>query len=68
MNKTKINLLMDFQCVKELRKLEYTTPVIALSANSMMEAKEEALNFGMNDFLLKPVQIEDLRGVLGKWI
>ena len=45
---------------KELREHNYSKPLIALSAHSMREDREEALKSGFNDYLLKPVNKIDL--------
>ncbi len=41
--------------------------IIAMTANAMQEDKEECLQAGMNDYLSKPVNPEDLVLVLKKW-
>jgi signal transduction histidine kinase/ligand-binding sensor domain-containing protein/DNA-binding response OmpR family regulator len=41
--------------------------IIAMTANAMQEDKEECLGAGMNDYLSKPVNPEDLAQVLKKW-
>lgn len=46
----------------------YKTPVIiAVSANSMELDKTHCLAVGMNDFIAKPVRMEDLRNALQGW-
>ena len=41
--------------------------IIALTANTMQGDMEECLNAGMNDYLGKPVKLEDLVAILEKW-
>jgi signal transduction histidine kinase/CheY-like chemotaxis protein/ligand-binding sensor domain-containing protein len=41
--------------------------IIAMTANAMLEDKEECLNAGMNDYLSKPVNPDDLVQLLRKW-
>ena len=44
------------------------TPIIALTANSMVGDREKCLVSGMDDHLSKPVSLETLRVVLERWI
>lgn len=42
-------------------------PVIAITAHAMEGDKERFLEAGMNDYLAKPLQFEDLEQLLDKW-
>ena len=42
-------------------------PIIALTANATLEAKNACVEAGMNDFLSKPFRPHELAGVLEKW-
>ncbi|MCA9456072.1 MAG: ammonium transporter [Nitrospiraceae bacterium] len=60
-----------FEATREIRKRERTTPqlpIIAMTATAMVGDREKCLETGMNDFLSKPVKLEDLRCVLEKWL
>jgi PAS domain S-box-containing protein len=43
-------------------------PVIALTAGVLMSEREEALTLGMNDFLAKPIDPNQLAHVLAHWV
>ena len=47
--------------------LEWQPTIIALTANTMQGDQEECLNAGMNDYISKPVRLEELTGKLEKW-
>jgi len=42
-------------------------PIIALTASVMKEDTEAAYKAGMNDYITKPVHIEQLKSALMKW-
>jgi len=43
-------------------------PIIALTANAIVGAREMFLQNGFNDFLSKPIEVNKLNGILAKWI
>lgn len=43
-------------------------PIIALSANAVAGAKEEFFAAGMNDFIGKPIDVNELKSKLRKWL
>ncbi len=69
-------ILMDMQ-MPEMDGLEATRiiresmniqpTIIAMTANAMKEDKDECLKAGMDDFLSKPVKLEELVNMLAKW-
>lgn len=61
-----------FQAAREIRKLETGTdrhvPIIAMTANAMQGDREACLAAGMDDYVSKPFELEQLRDVLDKWL
>ena len=43
-------------------------PIIALTANAMQGDREKCLEIGMDDFIAKPVNLEQLEEVLLRWL
>lgn len=59
-------------CIREIRRRESEggperLPVIAITGEQEMEAREECLSAGADDVLTKPFTVEKLSGVLGRW-
>ena len=44
------------------------TPIIAMSANARTEDHDRAMAGGMDDYLVKPVKIEELESALKRWV
>ncbi len=57
-----------YQTTIELRKLKYTMPIIALSANAYSDDVQSCLNSGMNDHLQKPYTEEKLFEKITKFV
>ncbi|MBO7484886.1 MAG: response regulator [Spirochaetaceae bacterium] len=59
------------ETAKEIRKMSNKnskTPIIALSANALSGIKEKFLAEGMNDYLTKPVEKNELNDILARWL
>lgn len=79
LNNDKFNLiLMDVQmpemdgitATRKIRSLPngLSVPIIALTAGVSKEERDECFNVGMNDFLAKPIDADELRRVLNKYL
>jgi signal transduction histidine kinase/CheY-like chemotaxis protein len=61
--------IMDgYEATKQIRNLNINTPIIALTANTMKEHIDKACSVGMNEYLLKPIDIHNLYEVLLKYL
>ncbi|MBU8920310.1 MAG: response regulator [Bacteroidales bacterium] len=47
--------------------LDPAIPVIAMTANAMDGDREKCIEYGMDDYIAKPIDIEKLREILEKW-
>ncbi len=67
-------VLDGYQATRQIRQHEFQQglgahiPVIALTANSMPGDRERCLQAGMDDYLSKPFKLEQLSGMLQKWL
>ena len=52
----------------KLREANFSAPILALSAHALNEAREAALESGMNDYLSKPIQMESLNAAMNRWL
>ncbi|MFW5656032.1 MAG: response regulator [Bacteroidota bacterium] len=53
-----------WQVVKELRQDGFEIPIIAMTATASNKIKKEALQAGMNDYLVKPVELRAIKNLL----
>lgn len=61
------------QAVEKIREYEHenqkpSTPIVALSANVMKKDRDRFRNVGMDDFLAKPIDTEELERVLSRYL
>ena len=61
-----------YEATRRIRQLEQTTgrhtPIIALTANALEEARQECLAAGMDDFATKPMRLDSLKPLLAAWL
>ncbi|MDR1270233.1 MAG: response regulator [Planctomycetaceae bacterium] len=61
-----------YQCTRQLRLAANDTknqnvPVIAMTAHAMIGDREKCLAAGMDDYITKPIDSEQLRDVVSRW-
>ena len=56
-----------YQASLEIRKFDKEVPIIAISANTLLEDEKKSLNSGMNDYLHKPINKENLFNSIGRY-
>jgi len=57
-----------YMATEELRSRGVTVPIVAVTANAMADDRQRCLDSGMDDHLGKPVRLEELMTVLGRWL
>jgi CheY-like chemotaxis protein len=58
-----------FEASRQIRRLPQPQPVIiAVTANALVGERERCLGAGMDDYLSKPFQAEQLVAVVRKWV
>ncbi len=60
------------ETTKRLRQLEdkyyHTVPIIALTANALMDAREKFAKAGMDDFVAKPIEMKEICKCIRRWL
>jgi CheY-like chemotaxis protein len=58
-----------FEACRHIRELGEPQPaIIAVTANALVGERERCLSAGMDDYLSKPFQAEQLVGIVKKWV
>lgn len=53
--------------VKELKNMQNSCPVVAMTASNDQAEREKAFEAGMDDYISKPAKIEEILRMLTKW-
>ncbi|WP_372793614.1 PAS domain S-box protein [Lutibacter sp.] len=64
----KMPVLNGFLAVKKIREFRPNLPIIAQTAYSTIEDREEAINIGCNDFISKPIGKDVLMNVINNYL
>ncbi len=57
-----------YEATEAIRKEGVTTPIVALSAHAIEGVADKCLDAGCDDYISKPIDQDELRRVLGKYV
>ncbi|MCC8171036.1 MAG: response regulator [Parabacteroides sp.] len=60
----KMPVMDGFEAAREIRRISDTVPIVALSAFAFENEKLKAKRCGFNEYLVKPLQVSDLKEIL----
>lgn len=62
-------IMNGYEATQEIReKYTKTTPIIALTAGTITGEKEKCIEYGMNDYIAKPIVLHDIEKILSVWL
>jgi PAS domain S-box-containing protein len=60
-------IMSGYDATKQIRTFDTKIPIVALTAAAMIEDKQKVIEVGMNDHLSKPINSDELYGVITKY-
>ena len=57
-----------YEATKELRQRHFSGIIIAVTASALADEREQCIQVGMNDILIKPYKRSDIEAVCKKWL
>lgn len=57
-----------YEATRRLREMSLTVPVVAMTAHALSGEREKCLDAGMNDYLSKPLSLDQLRDCLMRFL
>ncbi len=54
--------------IREMKDKKADIPIIAITAHALIGDREKCIEAGMNDYLSKPLEIQQFMSVLNKWL
>ena len=65
-------IMNGYETTKNIRKLDdaykANIPILAMTANAFSEDRDEAFEVGMNGFILKPIDINEVLTTIDKFL
>ncbi|MBS2210126.1 response regulator [Carboxylicivirga mesophila] len=61
-------VLNGLDATRKLREEKVDLPIIAMTANALKGDREVCIEAGMNDYIGKPVKMDDLENIIDKWL
>jgi len=56
-----------FDATKSVREMGYDMPIVAVTADTNIESREKVIKAGMDDYIPKPIRVDEIKRVLIKW-
>ena len=57
-----------FEATLAMREGKLTVPIVALTANVITGIQDRCRQVGMTDYMAKPIELQDVKGILDKYL